>query len=29
MAIAEISIVPIGTGSPSLSRYVADVLRVL
>jgi uncharacterized protein (TIGR00106 family) len=29
MAIAEISIVPIGTGSPSVSRYVASCLKVL
>ncbi len=29
MAIAEISIVPIGTGSTSVSRYVASCLKVL
>jgi uncharacterized protein (TIGR00106 family) len=29
MAIAEVSIVPIGTKSPSLSNYVADCLKVL
>ena len=29
MAIAEVSIVPIGTKTPSLSRYVARVLNVL
>ena len=29
MAIAEISVVPIGTGTPSLSRHVAAVLRLL
>jgi uncharacterized protein (TIGR00106 family) len=29
MAIAEISIVPLGTGSPSVSGYVAACLKVL
>jgi len=29
MAMMEISIVPIGTGTPSLSVYVAGVVRVL
>jgi uncharacterized protein (TIGR00106 family) len=29
MAIAELTIVPIGTGSTSLSRYVADIQREL
>ena len=29
MAVMEISIVPIGTGSPSISSYVADCIRVL
>ncbi len=29
MAIAEISIIPIGTASASLSRYVASCLEVL
>ncbi|MFP3975075.1 MAG: MTH1187 family thiamine-binding protein [Dehalococcoidia bacterium] len=29
MAIAEISVVPIGTKTPSLSKYVARVLQVL
>lgn len=29
MAIMEISIVPIGTGSPSLSPWVAECLKVL
>ena len=29
MVIAEISVVPIGTGSPSLSRYVAECMEVL
>ncbi len=29
MAIAEISVVPLGTGTPSVSRYVARALRVL
>ena len=29
MAIAEISVVPIGTKTPSLSEHVAGVIRVL
>jgi uncharacterized protein (TIGR00106 family) len=29
MAIAELTIIPIGTGSTSLSRYVADIQREL
>ncbi|RKY64694.1 MAG: thiamine-binding protein [Candidatus Latescibacterota bacterium] len=29
MAIAEISIVPLGTGSPSVSKYVAKALEVV
>lgn len=29
MAMMEISVVPLGTGTPSLSRYVAEVVRVL
>lgn len=29
MAIAEISIIPIGTGTPSVSRWVAGVLDIL
>lgn len=29
MAIAEVSIVPVGTGSTSISRYVAEAVRVL
>jgi len=29
MAIAEISVVPIGTKTPSLSQHVAGVLRIL
>jgi len=29
MAMMEISVIPIGTGSPSLSAYVAAVVRVL
>lgn len=29
MAVMEISIVPIGTKSPSLSQYVAGILKVL
>ena len=29
MAIAEVSIVPIGTSTPSVSRYIAGAVRVL
>ncbi|MBP2001621.1 uncharacterized protein (TIGR00106 family) [Paenibacillus shirakamiensis] len=29
MAIAEVTIIPVGTGSTSLSSYVADMQRVL
>jgi len=29
MAVAEISVVPLGTGSPSVSRYVAKALKVV
>ena len=29
MAIVEISIVPLGTGSPSVSQHVARVIKVL
>ena len=29
MAIAEVSIVPLGTKTPSLSRYIANAVRVL
>ena len=29
MAIAEVSIVPLGTGNTSLSKYVARVVKVL
>jgi len=29
MAIAEISIVPLGTGTPSVSKYVARAVKVL
>lgn len=29
MVIAEISIVPIGTGTPSVSQYVAKAIQVL
>jgi uncharacterized protein (TIGR00106 family) len=29
MAILEISVVPIGTGNPSVSTYVADCIRIL
>ncbi len=29
MALAEVSVVPIGTGNTSVSRYVAQAVRVL
>jgi len=29
MAIAEVSVVPLGTGSPSVSRYVARAVKIL
>ena len=29
MAVVEVSILPLGTGTPSMSRYVAGVLKVL
>jgi len=29
MALAEVTVVPLGTGSPSLSAYVAQVIKVL
>lgn len=29
MAIAQVTVVPLGTGSTSLSEYVADLVRVL
>jgi len=29
MAIAEVSIVPLGTGTPSVSKYVATAIKVL
>ncbi len=29
MAIMEISVVPVGTGSPSVSQHIARVIRVL
>ncbi len=29
MAIVQVSVVPLGTGGPSLSRYVREVLGVL
>ena len=29
MAIAEVTIAPLGTGSPSVSRYVAECHKVL
>ena len=29
MAIAEISVVPIGTGSPGISKYVAECVKAL
>ena len=29
MAVVEVSIVPVGTASPSLSAYVADCVKIL
>ena len=29
MAVIEVSIIPVGTGTPSVSRYIVDVLKVL
>ncbi|UCF87814.1 MAG: MTH1187 family thiamine-binding protein, partial [bacterium] len=29
MVIAEITVVPLGTGSPSISRYVAEAVKAL
>jgi uncharacterized protein (TIGR00106 family) len=29
MAMIDISVVPVGTGSPSVSRYVAGAVRIL
>lgn len=29
MVIAEITVVPLGTGTPSLSRYVAEAVKAL
>ncbi|MGB9553164.1 MAG: MTH1187 family thiamine-binding protein [bacterium] len=29
MAVAEITVTPLGTGSPSLSRYVAEVEKII
>ena len=29
MVIAEITVVPLGTGTPSLSRFVADAVKAL
>lgn len=29
MALAEVTVIPLGTGTPSLSKYVARVVRVL
>ena len=29
MAVAEVSIVPVGTASPSISAYVADCVKLL
>ncbi|RBW70568.1 MTH1187 family thiamine-binding protein [Bacillus taeanensis] len=29
MAIVDVTIIPIGTGSPSVSNYVADIQKVL
>ncbi len=29
MPIMEISVIPVGTGSPSVSKYVADIIKLL
>ena len=29
MAIVDVSIIPVGTGNPSVSEYVAEVQKVL
>ena len=29
MVIAEVSIIPVGTGSPSLSSYIARCIKIL
>ena len=29
MALVEVTVIPLGTGTPSLSKYVAQVVRVL
>ena len=29
MALIEVSVIPLGTGEPSVSRYVAEAVRVL
>lgn len=29
MAVAEVTVVPLGTATPSLSAYVAEVLKIL
>lgn len=29
MAVAELSVVPVGTGSPGVSRYVIEALKVI
>lgn len=29
MAVAEISIIPVGTGSPSVSRFVAEAVKAV
>ncbi|PLR89499.1 MTH1187 family thiamine-binding protein [Bacillus sp. T33-2] len=29
MAIADVTVIPIGTGSPSVSSYVADIQKLL
>jgi len=29
MAMAEVSVVPLGTGTPSISQYVAQAVRIL
>jgi uncharacterized protein (TIGR00106 family) len=29
MAVAEVSVVPVGTGSPSISNYVAEAFKIV
>ena len=29
MALAEVTVIPLGTGTPSLSKYIARVVRIL